>query len=112
MKKQPWRYNKVAKGNSTPVEKDIVIAKLQGQLAYLKSFVMTDEGIFCFPDGEFLYGCGIQKRVDASSLLEQKIAKLQTDLDDKKMELGKVEHMYQLRIEKLQEDYNRRGYLK
>lgn len=101
-KKQPWRYNKATRGgNSTPIEKDVEIAKLQGQLGYLKSFVMTDEGVFCFPDGEFLYGCGIQKKEDVSSPLKQKIAKLQNELDAKKMELGKVERMYQERIEKL-----------
>jgi hypothetical protein len=35
------------------------ILKLKAQIEYLKTFVMTEDGIFCFPNGEFLYGCGI-----------------------------------------------------
>ena len=104
MKKQPWRYNPATRGSNSPdVEKDIEIAKLKEHLDYLKTFVMTDYGVFTFPDGEFIYGCGIKKTGD-SSPQEKELIRLQTELTTQKLELAKVSQRYQSQIENLQAD--------
>lgn len=85
----------------TNEEKDVVIAKLQYQLDCLKASVMTDDGIYTFPDGEFICGCGIRQGRNNIADLQQKITKLQSDLDESKQKCTSIHNNWQKAYEQL-----------
>ena len=43
-------------------KKERELATVLARLEYLKQFLETEEGVFCFPDGEILTGCRIKSR--------------------------------------------------
>jgi hypothetical protein len=45
---------------SRRMELEFEIRKLQAKLDFLKRFVEAEDGIFCFPNGDMLEGCGIK----------------------------------------------------
>ena len=83
-------------------EKDVEILKLKGQLDYLKTFVMTDDGTFMFPDGEFIWGCGVREKNEIR--LRQENNRLQDELNKTTRQCYTVESNWKKAYDKLVEE--------
>jgi hypothetical protein len=86
-------------------QKDAQILKLQGQLDHLKTQVITDDGFFTFPDGEFICGCGIRDK--KAVRLSQENARLQDELNKSMQRYATAESSFKKAYEELAQENDR-----